>query len=71
MLRLIGLYTHAEVKTNRGRIDAVVETSDRFFLFEFKLFDTAQSALAQIREKQYYEKYLTRGKPITLVCLRP
>ena len=64
---MIGLEIEAEVDTNIGRIDAVAATSDHVYLFEFKLHDTAESAMAQIREMRYYEKYLDRGKPVTLV----
>ena len=65
--KLIGLSIHAEVKTNRGRADAVVETDDGIFVFEFKLFDTKEAALAQIKEMGYHEKYLAQGKPVHLI----
>jgi hypothetical protein len=64
---LIGARTHAECWTNRGRIDAVVETSCGIYVFEFKLNGTASAALAQIKEKGYHEKYLRSGKKVTLV----
>jgi hypothetical protein len=63
---LLGYYIHTEVKTNRGRIDAVVE-SKSIYLFEFKLNGTKEEALSQIKEKKYYEKYISKGKPIYLV----
>jgi len=64
---LIGLRTSAEVKTNDGRIDAVIEVPDHIYLFEFKLDKSADEALTQIQEHRYYEKYQLRGKPITCV----
>lgn len=64
---LIGLRIDAEVKTNRGRIDTVIEVADRIFLFEFKLNKNAETALKQIQENAYYEKYLLHGKPITCI----
>ncbi len=64
---LLGLRVQAEVTTNRGRIDAVIELKKSVYIFEFKLFGTPQEALAQIKEKQYYEKYLDLEKKITLV----
>lgn len=67
VFKLIGLSIDAEVKTNRGRADVVVQTDDRIFIFEFKLFDTKESALAQIKEMGYHEKYLARGKSIHLM----
>ncbi len=67
LFTLIGMRIHAEVTTNIGRIDAVVETAQTIFVIEFKLRDTADAALAQIKEKKYYEKYLASGKEIQLV----
>ena len=63
---LIGARTSAECWTNRGRVDAVVETPCGIYVFEFKLNGTAEEALAQIKEKGYHEKYLRSGKKVTL-----
>ncbi|MEM7181327.1 MAG: AAA family ATPase [Spirochaetota bacterium] len=63
---LLGLKIEAEVKTNKGRIDAVV-VSESVYLFEFKLNGSKEEALQQIKDKKYYEKYLALGKPIVLV----
>lgn len=57
IFKLVGLQIDAEVKTNRGRMDAVVETKDTVFIFEFKLDGSADEALAQIKERGYEEKY--------------
>ncbi len=67
IFRLIGLEIHAEVRTNQGRIDAVVETEDAVFIFEFKLDKSAAIALAQIKEKKYFAPYLLKEKPLYLV----
>ena len=64
---LMGLRIDAEVRTHRGRADAVVETDSTVFIFEFKLYDTKESALAQIKERQYDLKYRGSGKTIHLV----
>ena len=64
---LIGARTQAECWTNRGRVDAVVETAHDVYVFEFKLNDTAEAALRQIDAKGYYEKYQRAGKRLTLV----
>ncbi|MCP5513347.1 MAG: ATP-binding protein [Leptospiraceae bacterium] len=63
---LIGLKIKAEVKTNKGRIDAVIEDQS-IYLFEFKLNGTKEEALEQIKTKKYYEKYLNQGKSIYLI----
>ena len=47
----------SEVKTARGRIDAVVETPDYIYLFEFKLRGTSEEAMAQIETMGYAAKY--------------
>ena len=46
-----------EVKTARGRIDAVVETPRFVYVFEFKIRGTSEEALAQIEEKGYAAKF--------------
>ncbi len=63
---MLGLQIEAEVKTNIGRIDAIIE-SKCVYIFEFKLNGTKEEALEQIKAKKYYEKYINRGKPIYLV----
>ena len=63
---LIGARTHAECWTNRGRVDAVVETPCGIYVFEFKLNGDASAALSQIKERGYHEKYLRAGKKVTL-----
>ena len=63
---LIGARTQAECWTNRGRVDAVVETPCGIYVFEFNLNGTAEEAIAQIKEKGYHEKYLRAGKKVTL-----
>jgi hypothetical protein len=67
IIRLLGIYIRTEVKTNIGRIDAVAEVNDRIYIFEFKLNDTAEAALAQIKSTHYHERFLNAEKPLTLV----
>ena len=66
ILTLMGVRVSAEVHTNKGRIDAVIQTSTHIYLFEFKL-GTAEKAIEQIEDKKYYEKYLPLGKEIVLI----
>ena len=66
IFRLLGFNIEAESCTNDGRIDAVVQTEDHIYLFEFKL-DKDDSALSQIKEKEYFKKYLLTPKKITLI----
>ncbi len=64
---MLGLYIEAESRTNDGRIDAVASCGEWLYLFEFKLDKNAEIALEQIREKEYFQKYLHSGKRIVLV----
>jgi hypothetical protein len=62
---LIGLKVEAEVKTNKGRIDAVIIDKD-IYIFEFKFDGDKDTALDQIKDKKYFEKYQGAGKNIYL-----
>ena len=46
-----------EVKTARGRIDAVIETPKFVYVMEFKIRGTSEEALAQIDEKGYADRF--------------
>ncbi len=59
---LLGVYVQSEVHTSRGRCDAVVQTKDYIYAFEFKLDKTAQEALDQIAAKGYLAPYAQSGK---------
>jgi hypothetical protein len=53
VFKLLGQYIDSEVKSAKGRSDAVVSTQDRTYVFEFKLNGTAEEALAQINDRCY------------------
>ena len=63
IFRLLGCYIEAESMTNDGRIDAVVQTPKAIYLFEFKM-DNDPTALAQIKAKEYFQKYLLDKRDI-------
>ena len=67
IFELLGFEITTEVKTNRGRIDAVVQVEGRVYIFEFKLFGTKDEALAQIKQQKYYEKFLATTTEIYLI----
>ena len=54
------------VKTNKGRIDAVIVDKD-IYVFEFKFDGDKDKALKQIKDKQYFEKY--QGQRKKYICL--
>ncbi len=56
-----------ETMTNQGRIDAVITLDKWVFLFEFKVDKKAKIALAQIRRRKYFQKYLLKDKRIMVV----
>ncbi len=53
VFKLLGQFVDAEVRSARGRADAVVQTDQYIYVFEFKLSGTAEEALRQIDEKGY------------------
>ncbi len=55
----------AEDVTNIGRVDLTLIIADKIYIIEFKL--NSNDALKQIKEKEYYKKYLNEGKDIYLV----
>lgn len=66
ILSLVGISIDSELQTNKGRIDAVIETETGIYIMEFKL-GGPDEALDQVVEKKYYEKYQARKKPVILV----
>ena len=67
LFKLIGLEIGAEVSTNRGRIDAVIELNTAVYLFEFKLNHNASAALQQIKKRDYFQRYQLANKPLYLI----
>ncbi|MBQ8753463.1 MAG: PD-(D/E)XK nuclease domain-containing protein, partial [Lentisphaeria bacterium] len=53
--------------TNNGRIDAVATNEDFVFVFEFKLNKSDEIALQQIKERDYFRRYMNSGKKIFLI----
>ena len=57
IFKLMGQFTQAEVRSAKGRADAVVKTPKYIYVFEFKLNGTAEQALQQIEDKGYLIPY--------------
>ena len=55
----LGQYSEAEVNDSTGRIDCIVKTPTHIYIIEFKLDQSAEIALKQIRSKNYVGAYLT------------
>ncbi|MDR1746973.1 MAG: ATP-binding protein, partial [Tannerella sp.] len=64
LFTLMGQFVQTEVKSAKGRADAVVKTADAIYVFEFKMDDsaTAEDALRQIDDKGYLIPYTSDGR---------
>jgi hypothetical protein len=58
LMRVSSFRVNTEDRTNLGRIDLLLESDTSVYLFELKVNSSAKTALEQIKEKKYYEKYL-------------
>ena len=67
VFNLLGVKMKAEVAIRNGRVDAVVETNEHIYLFEFKKNATPQTAIEQMITNDYAGKYALSGKVIHLV----
>ncbi len=65
--KLCGFYIQSEISMAAGCIDAVMHYENRIYVFEFKLNDSAENALQQIRQKGCYNAYRNEGKEIYLL----
>jgi len=64
---LAGIHIESEVSTAKGRVDTVVHTDANVYVIEFKLDQSADEALAQIRRRRYGGKYLDQGKEVIAI----
>ena len=62
--KLMGQFSEAEVRSAKGRADAVVKTADYIYVFEFKLDGSAEQALAQIDDRGYLIPYTVDGRKL-------
>ncbi len=65
--KLAGFYIGAEVNQAIGRLDAVLTYQNRVYILEFKLDQSAEAALQQIKSKNYALAYENQEKQIFLV----
>jgi hypothetical protein len=67
MFSLLGVSIQSEVHTKNGRADAIVQLEEGIYCLEFKLDQSAQVAIDQIKKKGYTEKFSGSGKPVHLI----
>ena len=65
----LGLTITLEDTTHQGRIDMTVRFNGHIYLFEFKVveFTPKGTALQQLKDKGYADKYRAEGEPIHLI----
>lgn len=69
LLTLIGVRTETEVHTSDGRIDLLVKTEEYIYIIELKFDNSAEKAMAQIKEKQYCMPYYRDPRRLFLIGL--
>ncbi|NDV58006.1 ATP-binding protein [Bacteroides sp. 519] len=67
VFKLMGEFIETEVRSARGRADAVVKTQNHIYVFEFKLDGTVEEALQQIDEKGYLIPYTADSRTLVKV----
>ena len=70
IVKMCGMDISAEDATNRGRIDAVLDTPKYIYLFEFKIDQKSGIAIEQIVQKEYFQKFIedTKEKDKEIRC---
>ncbi len=65
----LGADVRAEESGSGGRTDLVVRESGRVWVLEFKMREraSASTALQQLRERGYADRYRSQGKPVHLI----
>ena len=64
---MLGANPAPEFPSVRGYADAVIETQDNVYVFEFKYRKSAKAAIRQIRERGYADKWIGGKRPVTLI----
>ncbi len=61
---MVGSDPRSEMHTGIGRMDTVIITPHRIFLFEFKMNETPAEAIQSIRDREYADNLRHLNKPI-------
>ena len=64
---LLGRYVDVEVRTATGRVDMVLRTARKLYLFELKLNRSAEAAMQQIDLKEYPARFALCGLPVVKI----
>jgi Holliday junction resolvase-like predicted endonuclease len=66
---LVGIKAQSEYSTSHGRIDLIFDLPKILYVVEIKFNESAETALAQIKTRRYYEPFLMQQKSIILLGL--
>jgi len=76
ILSLTGVKIDLEVLTDKGRIDGVLEFSDKVYVIEFKygksgskMENLLNKAIKQIKEKKYYERFTGEDRKVIFLAV--
>ena len=64
---LLGVYVQSEVQTSDGRMDALIRLKDYIYCIEFKLDESADKAIQQIKDKGYLVPFTHEGKKLIAI----
>ncbi len=67
IMKMLGFEIDVEIETIDGRIDAVVKTDDNIYIIEFKVNQSSDVAIEQIKNKKYALKYDNDKRTIYLI----
>lgn len=67
VLSMMNVAVLTQVKSCRGRADAVMFSSDAIFIFEIKINKSAKEALAQIDDKGYMVPFEADGRRLVKI----
>lgn len=66
-MSMCGANPAPEFPSVRGYADAVIETPENVFVFEFKYKRSAKAAIKQIKDRDYAAKWFGGPRPVTLI----
>jgi len=67
IVNMLGLKCKIEVHTSHGRMDCVIFAKNYIYVFEFKVDKPIETALRQLKEKNYAQIYNDSGKKLVEV----
>jgi hypothetical protein len=62
-----GLVTMSELQGLQGRLDTICVTDKAAYIFEFKINETAEAAIHQIKQNKYADPFLLSEKSVYII----